>query len=174
MSKDYVDGKKFFEEITTYVDAYNISLNNDEDAPRISEYIGKCFWDIANGLAKRYNFRNYPFKEEMVGDAVLDCVRYAHKFDKDNAKANLFNYFTQICFYAFVRRIQKEKKYLYTKYKVIDDSEIFGLLNDAQDEKGKSFLNDIGYNESARENMLDFIETFEQKEQEKKEKKKNS
>jgi len=80
---------------------------------------------IAEGLSHKPGFINYPFRDDMVGDAIENCVRYAHNFDSDKY-SNPFAYFTQICYYAFIRRIGKEKKQLYVKMKAIE----------AQDRKG--------------------------------------
>jgi hypothetical protein len=81
--------------------------------------------DIAENLAKKPNFANYPFKEEMIGDAVENCMMYTTNFDPSKSK-NPFAFFTQIIFYAFLRRIQKEKKHLYIKMKKFEESDPTG------------------------------------------------
>jgi hypothetical protein len=161
MSK-YIDNKKFFVEITKYVEVYNLREKEGKELPRLTEYLGDCFLKIATNLALKYNFASYKFKDEMISDGYFDCIRYAHKFDETKTK-NPFAYFTQICWYAFIRKIQKEKKVLYTKYKAINNSELFGLLHTHADADDLSIINDIGYSEGARENMDNFIREYEAK-----------
>jgi len=83
--------------------------------PPITEYIGECFLKIAEHLSYRPNFMNYPFREEMIGDGIENCILYAHNFNPRKSK-NPFSYFTQIIYYAFLRRIEKEKKQAFVKY----------------------------------------------------------
>lgn len=91
--------------------------------PPVSEYMGVCFYKIATHLSYRPNFINYTFREEMVGDGIENCVRYAKNFNPEKSK-NPFAYFTQIIYYAFLRRIQKEKKHYGIKKKIIDNTEL--------------------------------------------------
>ena len=94
----------------------------------INDYIGQCFLDIANGLSNRPNFINYTFKEDMVFDGVENCIRYCHNFDPDKSK-NPFSYFTQIVYYAFLRRIEKEKKQSYIKFKMTEMTRVEELVD---------------------------------------------
>lgn len=119
MSNNYIDNEKFFEEIKQWKAEVLRTRESGDDPPPATEYLGKCFWDIAEHLSRKSNFVNYPFREDMVGDAVENCLMYAHNFDPDKSK-NPFSYFTQITYYAFIRRIDKEKKQNYIKYKMID------------------------------------------------------
>ena len=90
-----------------------------DDTPRITDYIGQCFLKIANGLSYRPNFINYTYKQEMISDGIENCLQYIHNFDPEKSK-NPFSYFTQIIYYAFIRRIQKEKKQSHIKNKMIE------------------------------------------------------
>lgn len=94
---------------------YKKDLENDPDT-RIPEYVGSCFIKIANRLATKGNFYGYAFKEEMISDGILDCVKAAKNFDEGKTR-NPFGYFTQIIYYAFIRRITEEKK----KYRMVMD-----------------------------------------------------
>ena len=94
--------------------------------PRIPEYVGKCFMMIAENLSHKPNFLAYTFREEMKSDAVENCVMYADNFNPAKSK-NPFAYFTQIVYYAFLRRIQREKKQLYVKYK---STEMHGVIDE--------------------------------------------
>lgn len=89
----------------------------EKPLPQISESIGRCILDIAKGVASMRNFANYPFKEEMISDAVENCILYIESFDV--SRTNPFAYFTQCITFAFIRRIEKEHKQLYTKLKIL-------------------------------------------------------
>ena len=80
-----------------------------DSKPPVTNYIGECFLKIANGLSYRPNFINYTYRSEMVSDGIENCLQYIHNFDPEKSK-NPFAYFTQIIYYAFLRRIQKEKE----------------------------------------------------------------
>ena len=87
--------------------------------PPVTNYIGECFLKIATHLSYRPNFINYTYKDEMISDGIENCLQYASNFNPEKSK-NPFAYFTQIIYYAFLRRIQKEKKQTHVKNKVIE------------------------------------------------------
>lgn len=124
----------------------------------MSSYIGGCFLKIAEKLSHMRKFILYPFREDMVMDGVLCCVKYANNFDP-NKTENAFGYFTQIVYYAFIQRIMKEKAYLYTKYKLIQHAEIFDEMADFASSNAGDV--DSGYSDNAADNMHSFIENFE-------------
>jgi len=115
-NEHYIDNKRFLKEIVEHKKKVRKAEKEELPKPGVNDYIGQCFMDIALNLAKKPNFANYPFKEEMIGDAIENCIMYATNFDPKKSK-NPFAFFTQIIFYAFLRRIQKEKKQLYIKMK---------------------------------------------------------
>ena len=119
----YVDNAKFLEEMIEYKKQYKISINNNKELPIISEYLGSVFLKIAQRLSFRPNFINYAFKDDMISDGIENCLHYIHNFDPEKS-SNPFAYFTQIIYYAFIRRIQKEKKQLYIKFKSMQNYEI--------------------------------------------------
>ena len=121
----YVDNQKFLEAMTEWKEQIKVAENSGEEKPPVTEYIGECFLLIAERLSMRANFINYPFREEMVGDAIENCLMYASNFDPTKSK-NPFSYFTQIIYYAFLRRIQKEKKQNYIKYRIIESADHMG------------------------------------------------
>tara|TARA_X000001036_G_scaffold179263_1_gene169740 strand:+ start:2496 stop:3011 length:516 start_codon:yes stop_codon:yes gene_type:complete len=90
-----------------------------EGKPRIPNYLGECFLKIATHLSYKPNFVNYMFREDMISDGIENCVQYIHNFNPEKSQ-NPFAYFTQIIHYAFLRRIQKEKKQLEIKTKIIE------------------------------------------------------
>ena len=130
----YIDKKRFLKEISDHRIAVRRAKKEGTKPQGVSDYIGQCFLDIANNLAKKPNFANYSFKEEMIGDAVENCIMYATNFDPKKSK-NPFAFFTQITFYAFLRRIQKEKKQLYIKLKCFEESDPTGKFRNWMNEE---------------------------------------
>ena len=118
----YVNNKEFFVAMEEWKVLVNQASQQDDPRPPISEYIGDCFVKIAEHLSYRPNFVNYPFREEMIGDGIENCLMYAHNFNPEKSK-NPFSYFTQIIYYAFLRRIEKEKKQNYIKYKLLENAD---------------------------------------------------
>ena len=114
----YVDNKKFLEEMKKYHKKVVSARNRKRRDPPISDYIGECFLKIANHLSYRPNFINYTYKEDMISDGIENCLQYVANFDPEKS-SNPFAYFTQIIYYAFIRRIQKEKKQTTIKQKLI-------------------------------------------------------
>ena len=118
--KHYIDNKEFYAEL--------VRMKEAEGEYIISDYVGQCFMSIASGLSNRPNFINYTFKEDMVFDGIENCVRYCHNFNPEKSK-NPFSYFTQIVYYAFLRRIEKEKKQSYIRYKITEDMRVDELVD---------------------------------------------
>tara|TARA_B100000287_G_scaffold173174_1_gene163377 strand:+ start:611 stop:1141 length:531 start_codon:yes stop_codon:yes gene_type:complete len=119
----FVDNEKFYDEMVSWKQAlYKNREQGIDERPVIPEYIGECIWKIAFRYATKPNWRN-SYNEDMVGDAVEECIKYLDRFDETKSK-NPFSYFTQIVYYSFLRKISSEKKQLYIKYKVILNSEI--------------------------------------------------
>tara|TARA_B100000902_G_scaffold303361_1_gene291489 strand:- start:60 stop:527 length:468 start_codon:yes stop_codon:yes gene_type:complete len=134
-SEHYVNNKEFLAAIIAYKDSIQLAEIRGEDKPRITNYLGECFLKIATHLSYKPNFVNYMFKEDMICDGIENCVQYINNFNPEKSK-NPFAYFTQIIHYAFLRRIQKEKKQLEIRQKIIEKSgfdEVF-----VADEDGKS------------------------------------
>ena len=134
-SEHYVNNKEFLAAIIDYKDEIIIAEKRGLPKPVIPRYIGECFLKIATHLSFKPNFVNFMFKDDMVCDGIENCVQYINNFNPEKSK-NPFAYFTQIIHYAFLRRIQKEKRQLDIKQKIIEKSgydEVF-----VADEKDKS------------------------------------
>lgn len=129
----YINNKEFLDAMLAYLKSVRRAKRLKEEKPRVPEYIGECFIKIANQLAFKSNFINYSFREEMISDAIENCLTYVDNFDPKKSK-NPFAYFTQITYYAFVRRIQKEKRLLHTKYRYIESLNIDDIITQANDE----------------------------------------
>ena len=117
----YVNNKEFLEAITVYRNAVIKAREAEDPRPRVPNYIGECFLKIATHLSYKPNFVNYMFREDMICDGIENCLQYIDNFDPEKSK-NPFAYFTQIIYYAFLRRIQKEKKQMEIKTKIIERS----------------------------------------------------
>ena len=117
----YVDNKKFLAEITKYREAVDEARTLDKEKPRITHYLAECFLKIATHLSYRPNFINYMYKDDMVCDGIENCIQYIDNFDPAKSK-NPFAYFTQIVYYAFLRRIAKEKRQMDIKEKILEKS----------------------------------------------------
>ena len=120
-SNHYVDNKRLYTEMIKYINEYNAAKSKGVQPPQVNNYIGGCIWLIAERLSTNRNFVGYTFRDEMIGDAIENCLRYIHNFNPDKTN-NPFAYFTQIMYYAFLRRIEKEKKQSYIKYKSMENS----------------------------------------------------
>ena len=117
----YVDNKQLYAVMVEYKKAVNESEESGDIKPQIPNYVGRCLLQIANRLATKPNFANYTFKDDMISDGIENCVSYIHNFDPEKSN-NPFAYFTQIIYYAFIRRIQKEKKQITIKQRMIQES----------------------------------------------------
>ena len=118
-SEHYVNNKELLEALIVYREKVAIAKEKDLPKPRITNYLGSCFLKIATHLSYKPNFVNYMFRDDMISDGIENCVQYIHNFDQEKSR-NPFAYFTQIIHYAFLRRIQKEKKQLDIKNKIIE------------------------------------------------------
>ena len=120
-AEHYVNNKEFLAALIKYREDKEIAEIQGKPKPPIPRYIGECFLKIANHLSFKPNFVNYMFKEDMISDGIENCVQYIHNFNPEKS-SNPFAYFTQIIYYAFLRRIQKEKRQLEIKSKILEKS----------------------------------------------------
>jgi len=127
----YVDNKKFLEAMIEYRDRCEKAKNRNRKKPEVTNYIGECFLKIANHLSYRPNFINYTFRDDMISDGIENCLQYMDNFNPDKSN-NPFAYFTQIIYYAFIRRIQKEKKQIQIKSKLIANTGVENMMDQLQ------------------------------------------
>ena len=174
--QNYVDNKKFLEAMVEFRNSVIEAKENGKPRPMVPTYIGSCIMKIATHLAHKPNFMNYSFKEEMVSDGIENCLQYIDNFNPEKSK-NPFAYFTQIVYYAFLRRIQKEKKQLYTKYVVTQHVNIFDQTSDVQEQDmhdTKSYDDSVKQSEWSQEYMNQFILDFEEHKRKKRIKRKST
>lgn len=152
--KHYINNEDFLKALVDYKTRCVEAETAGKPKPNIPNYIGECFMKIAEGLSHKPNFINYTYRDEMISDGIENCLMYFENFDPSKSK-NPFAYFTQVIYFAFLRRIQKEKKQLYVKYKA---TEMYGILDEfemleGEDGSTKQF--------ELYENIAEFIETYE-------------
>lgn len=161
-TKHYVNNADFLAALVEYKRACDEAEKNGKKEPQIPNYIGECFLKIAEHLSRKPNFISYSFRDEMIADGIENCLMYFRNFNPDKSK-NPFAYFTQIIYYAFLRRIMKEKKQLYVKYKA---TEQFGILDEGEmyeDAEGNMKQFEL------YDNISEFIYNFEENKRKKKE-----
>lgn len=127
-SVHYVNNVDFTTAIIDYVSQYKLAESKAVRVPQMSNYLGECILKIATRLSYKSNFINYTYREEMISDAVENCVNYLTNFNSEKS-TNGFAYVTQICYYAFIRRIEKEKKQQRLKFKLLQQAGIVGLYD---------------------------------------------
>ena len=158
----YVDNVKFYQACLAYRNAVIAAEEAGKPKPKIPDYIGSCLLKIATKLSYSRNFINYPYREEMVGDGVENCILYFHNFDPIKYN-NPFAYFTTTVYYAFLRRIHREKKQLYVKHKVMMNQIDEGLADNIEGENDSDFGLEIDKKMTDNNFMNEFVNNFEEK-----------
>jgi len=169
-SQHYVDNKQLYAVMQEFKKACNEAEEAGDEFPRIPDYVGRCLLKIAQRLSTKPNFINYTFREEMISDSIENCIHYIKNFDPEKS-TNPFAYFTQIIYYAFLRRIQKEKKQLYIKHKSLEQSVVFDSLVTTIDGDNRGVHVNLLSSNNNSEYMKDFVRNFESKEKKRKTKK---
>lgn len=154
---NYVDNKQLYAVIIDYKARVAEAKANGTSKPQIPNYVGECILLIAQRLSTKPNFVNYSYRDEMVSDGIENCISYFDNFDPAKSD-NPFAYFTQIIYYAFLRRIQKEKKQVYIKHKTAENSMLFNELVEQGEGEDLNF-SPVDFDS---ENVSDFIKAFEE------------
>ena len=152
----YVDNKKFLQAMIEYRDKCKKAEEKNRKKPDVTNYIGECFLKIANHLSYRPNFINYTYRDDMISDGIENCLQYMNNFDPQKSD-NPFAYFTQIIYYAFIRRIQKEKKQMQVKAKIIANAGVENMMDQLE-----------GDDAQYQSQMLDFLQRNSKEEEPKK------
>ena len=145
-SEHYVNNKEFLAAMVEYKKTVDKAQKAGKKNPRVPDYVGECFLKIANHLSYRPNFINYTFRDDMISDGIENCLQYMYNFNPDKSK-NPFAYFTQIIYYAFIRRIQKEKKQSLIKNKLISNVGVEQMMDQM-----------IGDEAQYQSQMLDYLQ----------------
>jgi hypothetical protein len=173
--KHYINNEEFCSAMVEWKKEVRAAEACDDPRPPVTNYIAECFLKIAEHLSYRPNFINYPFREDMVGDGIENCLLYAHNFDP-NKSSNPFSYFTQIIYYAFLRRIEKEKKQAFVKYKALQMSDMDGKFTDwlRENQGSHTYSEFLQKTFFLSEQDIDKLEPKEKKRKKKKRKKKSN
>lgn len=161
-SNHYINNEEFLKALIEFNTNCKEAEKEGKPEPAIPNYLGECFLKIAEHLSRKPNFISYSFRDEMIADGIENCLMYFRNFDPAKSK-NPFAYFTQIVYYAFLRRIMREKKQLYVKYKA---TEQFGLIDEFEmfeDAEGNMRQFEL------YDNISEFIQNFEENKKKKKE-----
>ena len=158
-TQHYVDNKKFLEAMVAHKEKVNNAKENNKTKPDVTNYIGECFLKIANHLSYRPNFINYTYRDDMISDGIENCLQYMNNFNPEKS-TNPFAYFTQIIYYAFIRRIQKEKKQSLVKQKMIANAGVENIMDQHE-----------GDDSQYRSQLLDFLQRNQKIEEPEKKKK---
>jgi len=162
--KHYVNNADFLAGLIEYKRLCDVADKAKEIQPQVPNYIGECFLKIAEHLSHKPNFASYSFRDEMIADGIENCMMYFRNFNPEKSK-NPFAYFTQIIYYAFLRRITREKKQLYVKYKATEQLGILDEFEMLEDSEGNARQFEL------YENISQFIYNFEEAKRKKKEEK---
>lgn len=154
-NKHYINNQDFLKALIQYKKDCVEAKKQNKPEPAIPNYIGECWMKIAEGLSHKPNFINYTYRDEMISDGIENCLMYFNNFDPKKSN-NPFAYFTQIVYYAFLRRIQKEKKQLYIKYK---STEHFGIFDEGE---MMEFEDGTTVQFELYDNISEFIGNYEQ------------
>lgn len=156
--RHYVNNAEFLQALI----AYKAKIKENEEKgiapPRVPNYIGECLYNIANRLSLKGNFVNYSYREEMISDGIENCLIYLNNFNPEKSD-NPFAYFTQIIYFAFLRRIQKERKQLYVKHKVLEREVMHSGLIEQQTDDISSFSPTVKLNGDFMNTFVDDFET---------------
>lgn len=163
--RNYVNNADFYQAMKEYKTLCKLAEERGDEKPQITNYIGECIYQIAHRLSQKPNFINYTYREEMIGDGMENAVKCASNFDPDKSN-NPFAYFTQVIYFAFLRRIEKEKKQMYIKHKVMENN----MLTDQMvtRENGDS-TGSAEYVDLDNDYIANFVEGYEAKMEEKRE-----
>jgi hypothetical protein len=150
----YVNNRDFSLAVVEYVKSVHVAKDAEKPIPKVTDYVATCFMKISEGLSHRPNFVRYTYREEMVMDGVENCLRAINNYKIETAtrtgNPNAFSYFTQICFFAFIRRITKEKKQQDIKFRFI---ERMGIEDFAQ----------MGMDEAGAQQTMEYVDTLRQR-----------
>ena len=170
----YVNNKEFLAAMVEYTKNVNRAKRKKESKPPVTDYIGSCFLKIANHLSYRPNFINYTFRDDMISDGIENCLQYLDNFNPKKSN-NPFAYFTQIIYYAFIRRIQKEKKQVTIKNRLITESNYDDMtLQPGEDREFKNQFTEFLKKNMSVDEQQKIADDLAKKKKKRKKKKKSS
>lgn len=131
----YINNKDFYYVLKNFLEKCNAAVERGEDRPVVPEYIGNSFIMLCENMAKRGNFNQYSWKDEMIGDGIENCMKALYNFSPDDTKKNPFGYFNMIIWRAFLRRIEHENNEAKVKFNMLSETDIEQILSLTTDDK---------------------------------------
>ena len=174
----YVNNREFSYAVVDYVKECRVSDEQGVSRPKVTDYIATCFMKICEGLSHKPNFVRYTYRDEMVMDGVENCLKAIYNYNIDAAtrtgQPNAFSYFTQIAYFAFIRRITKEKKQVDIKFKFMEQADVeqFMVGIDQNSPVDNAFIDTLREKISVIHQKDEAIKEFAKEEKKKEEKKK--
>lgn len=162
-NRHYVNNKDFLVALVEYKQKRKAALDAGQRLPQVPNYIGHCIKEIATRWTSKPSYASYPFRDEMISDAIENCFVYLHNFNEEKS-SNPFAYFTEVIKFACWRRIEQEKKELYVVLKSAQRSPVGDLYNH-QDVDLAEYDVASGVDNTYAQ---DFIRTFEEQIEKKK------
>lgn len=159
-STHYVDRAAFYNALVERRGLLLASVENGTEPPRVTDFIGKCLLDIATGLTKKWQFSQYSWKDDFIGEAVIHCIRYIDSFDPEKS-TNPFSYFTQACYYQFLAIIEAEGLETYVKFVAMMGSAALNEVAENSNEINEEF--EIDLSELDMSYIESFVGTYQQK-----------
>ena len=172
----YVNNREFSYAVVDYVKSCVDASEKGEDRPKVTDYIATCFMKICEGLSHKPNFIRYTYRDEMVMDGVENCLRAIHNYNIDTAtrtgKPNAFSYFTQIAFFAFIRRITREKKQQDIKVMFLEQADVESFITsiDVNSPVDQAYVDTLRNKIAAIKEKDSAIKKFKKEEKEKEKK----
>ena len=157
LGRNYVNNTKLYEAFVEWHAQRKKAAEEGKEEPQPPKYISECILLIPKRLINKRNFSGYSFKEEMVDDAIENIIRYYRNFDPTKSK-NPFAYFTRIAYNAFIRRIISERQHAYTKYKLIQNSDILNILSTQEHDECNDYH--ISFIEMMKANLSSDLENY--------------
>ncbi len=181
----YIDNELFLKKIIEYRRSVILAKKRKLSIPPVNEELGEFFLRIAQKLSTCSCFCNYQFKEDMILDGVENSIRCINNFNitPQEKPRSPFAYFTQVTYWAFLRRIKRERRVLASKFKAYEHFFVTEEISQSSYERpdGDHFFTESPFEyrapkisieqqhkqEEARGYMSDFIDTFEKSNKEK-------
>lgn len=156
----YVDNVRLYDEMVIFINKYRAAVAENKTLPQVPEYVGEAILKIATHLAMRPNFIGYTYRDEMIGDGIENVLTYIHNYNPEKY-SNPFAYFTQIIYFAFLRRLDKEKKESYIKHKMMENGALLNMLSEQPANSEEDHHPSVILNSDGRLN--DLINKFEKR-----------
>lgn len=167
----YIDKAELQRALVEWFGERDKAAAEDRPMPDVPKYIQRCIIKICEKTSTRWNFVNYPFREEMVGDAIENIIKYIDRYDINNPKQNPFGYWSFVAWRAMVRRIKAEKTRAAQHYQYVMNSGVLDSLELQSHDDSEEYTNMVQHYQM---NVNDSLATYAQPKPRKKSAKKSN